>query len=157
MAAPYAVELFRDLTDPQTAAISALAQRVRLSAGEVLFHLGDDADWLYSIEWGRLALTLPMRVRSREEEVLIEERLRGQTVGWSALIPPHHMTMTAKALAETELVAIPRAPLLQLIDAQPEIGYRLMRNLGVVMGHRLQVLQAMWLREMQRFVSVTHG
>jgi CRP-like cAMP-binding protein len=152
-----AIELFRGLDESETAAIEALAQRVRLAAGEVLFRLGDDAVWLYSIQWGRISLTLPMRVRSRDEDVLIEERLPGQTLGWSALIPPHRVTMTASALAETELLAIPREPLLHLLDSRPELGYRVVRNVGGVIGHRLQVLQAMWLREMQRFVSVAHG
>jgi CRP/FNR family transcriptional regulator len=152
-----AIELFRGLDESEIAAINALAQRVRLGAGEVLFRLGDEATWLYSIQWGRISLTLPMQVRNRDENVLIEERLPGQTVGWSAVIPPHHVTMTASALAETELLAIPRDPLLHLLEARPDLGYRVVRNVGGVIGHRLQVLQAMWLREMQRFVSVAHG
>jgi CRP-like cAMP-binding protein len=151
------IELFRGLDESDAAAITALGQRVRLTAGEVLFRLGDDAAWLYSIQWGRIALTLPMHVRQREEDVLIEERLPGQTLGWSAVIPPHRVTMTAAALAETELLAIPREPLLQLLDSQPALGYHVTRNVSMVIGHRLQVLQAMWLREMQRFVSAAHG
>jgi CRP/FNR family transcriptional regulator, cyclic AMP receptor protein len=151
------IELFRGLDESHVSTITALGQRVRLTAGEVLFRLGDDAAWLYSIQWGRVALTLPMRVRQREEDVLIEERLPGQTLGWSAVIPPHRVTMTASALAETELLAIPREPLLELLDARPELAYHVTRNVSMVIGHRLQVLQAMWLREMQRFVSAAHG
>lgn len=152
-----AIELFRGLDEHDAAAISALGERVRLSAGEVLFHLGDDAAWLFSIQWGRMALTLPMRVRQREEDVLIEERLPGQTLGWSAIFPPHRVTATATALAATELLAIPREPLLTFLDERPKLAYQLTRNVGAVLGHRLQVLQAMWLREMQRFVSAAHG
>ncbi len=151
------VELFRGLEASQAAAVNALAQRVRLSAGDVLFRLGDDAAWLYSIQWGRIALTLPMSVRNRDQDVLVEERLPGQTLGWSAVIPPHRVTLTATALAETELLAIPRQPLLDLLDSHPELGYQMTRNVAGVIGNRLQVLQAMWLREMQRFVSVAHG
>ena len=104
-----------------------------------------------------MALTLPMRVRQREEDVLIEERLPGQTLGWSAIIPPHRSTATATALAETELLAVPRLPLLTFLDSRPQLAYHLTRNVGAVIGHRLQVLQAMWLREMERFVSAAHG
>ena len=155
--ATQSVELFRDLDTAQAAALMSIAQRVRLSAGDVLFHLGDDAIWLYSIEWGRIALSLPMRVRHREEDVLVEERVPGQTFGWSAVIPPHRATLTATALAETELLAIPREPLLELFAARPNLAYLLTRSVATVVGHRLQVLQAMWLREMQRYVSVAHG
>jgi len=152
-----ATELFRGLDEHDAAAIGALGQHVRLSAGEVLFRLGDDAAWLYTIQWGRIALTLPMRVRQREEDVLIEERLPGQTLGWSALIPPHRVTMTATTLAETQLLAIPRLPLLTFLDTSPELARQLTQNVAAVIGHRLQVLQAMWLREMQRFVNAAHG
>lgn len=152
-----ATELLHGLDGDQRAALIALATTVRLSAGDVLFHLGDDADWLYSIEWGRIALTLPMRVRDRDQDVLVEERLPGEIVGWSAAIAPHRMTLTATALSETQLIAIPRRALTDLLEHRPDIGYSLMQNVGTVLGHRLQVLQAMWLREMQRFVSVAHA
>jgi CRP-like cAMP-binding protein len=150
-------ELLRDLDDDQRAALTALATTIRLSAGDTLFRLGDDANCIYSIEWGRIALTLPMRVRDRDEDVLVEERLPGEMVGWSAVIAPHRMTLTATALSEVELTAIPRAPLIELLKKQPEIGYAFMHNVGVAVGHRLQVVQAMWLREMQRFVSIAHA
>jgi CRP-like cAMP-binding protein len=148
------IELFRDLDAAQSAALMTITQRVRLSAGDILFHLGDDAAWLYSIEWGRISLSLPMRVRHRDEDVLVEERLPGQTFGWSAVIPPHRATLTATALAATELLAIPRDPLLELFEAQPKLAYLLTRSVATVVGHRLQVLQAMWLREIQRVVQM---
>jgi CRP-like cAMP-binding protein len=150
-------ELLRGLDADQRGAVGALATTVRLAAGEVLFRLGDDADWIYAIEWGRVALTLPMRVRDRDQDVLLEERLPGEIVGWSALIAPHRMTLTATAMSDTQLMAIPRRPLGELLTARPDIGYPLMLSIGVVLGHRLQVVQAMWLREMQRVVSLTHA
>jgi CRP-like cAMP-binding protein len=151
------MELLRGLDANQRAAVTALAEQIRLSAGDVLFRLGDEAEWLYAIEWGRIQLTLPMHVRGRDEDVLVEERRPGEIVGWSAVIPPHHVTFTATAMTETELVAFPREPLTALLTTRPDIGAELLRTIAMVIGHRLQVVQAMWLREMQRFVSAAHG
>jgi hypothetical protein len=44
--------------------------------------------------------------------------------------------------------------LLDHLAAHPDIGYRVALNVAAVIGRRLQVLQAMWLREMQRVVEL---
>ena len=71
-------------------------------------------------------------------------------VGWSGLVPPHRYTLNASAPLVTELLALPRAALLAHFAACPAVGYVVCRNLAGIVGQRLQVLQAMWLREMQR-------
>ena len=86
--------------------------------------------------------------------VLIEERAPGQPFGWSALIPPHRFTLKATAPLDTEVLAIPRTTLLQYFETHPDIGYIVTQNVAEVMGRRLQVFQAMWLREMQRVVEL---
>ena len=40
------------------------------------------------------------------------------------------------------------------LDAHPAAGYTVSLNLASVIGQRLHVFQAMWLREMQRAVEV---
>jgi hypothetical protein len=99
-------------------------------------------------------LTLPLRVAGRDEHVLIEERQAGQALGWSALIPPHRFTLKAAAPLETEVLAFPRAALLSHFATRPAVGYQVVLNVAAVMGHRLQVLQAMWLRQVQHMVEL---
>jgi CRP-like cAMP-binding protein len=134
--------------------VLALGKRMVLTTGAELFHLGDVADSIYLVARGRVRLTLPMQVRNREEDVLVEERCSGQTVGWSALIPPYRFTLTAAAPLETEVIALPRESLTQYFAAHPETGYAVSLNLSSVIGQRLQLFQAMWLREIQRMVEV---
>ena len=150
-------ELLSGLGADEVAAVTALGSRITLSNGDALFRLGDQADRLYVIERGRIALTLPMRVRDRDEDILIEERTAGQTLGWSALIPPNRFTLTATALVQTEVIALPRAALLEHFARTPEVGYAVTRNVAAVVGQRLQVFQAMWLREMQRVVKLGYA
>ncbi len=147
-------DLVKDLAPEQAAAVVALGSKLHLSSGAELFSLGADAESLYLITRGRIALTLPMQVQGRDEDILVEERLPGQTVGWSALIPPHRFTLKATAPLETEVLAIPRRALLEFFETHPELAYVVTRNLASVIGQRLQVLQAMWLREMSRVVEL---
>jgi CRP-like cAMP-binding protein len=148
-------ELFAGLTDAEAEAIESLGALTRLNGGDTLFDLGAAADNLYLIVQGRVALTMPMTVRSRGQDVLVEERGPGQTVGWSALIPPHRFTLKAAAPLATEILAIPRTALSAHLESHPAVGYRVARNVAAVVGQRLQVVQAMWLREMQRVVTLT--
>ena len=141
----------------EAAQVLALGSRLALSAGQVLFRLGDAAECLFVVERGRIALTLPMTVRDREQDVLIEERSPGQSLGWSALVPPHRLTLKAAAAVDTGVIALPRAALFDHFAAHPAVGYAVMRNLGAVVGHRLQVMQTMWLREVQRVVEISRA
>lgn len=150
-------DLLRDLPARDAESVLALACHIRLSSGEPLFRLGAEADRLFLVERGRVALTLPLHVYDREEDLLVEERETGQTLGWSALIPPHRFTLAATALVETDVLVFMRDALLDHLAAHPEVGYHVARNVAAIVGQRLQVVQAMWLREMQRMVKQTYA
>jgi CRP-like cAMP-binding protein len=150
-------DLFAGLAEEDAERVLALSSHAALSAGAVLFNLGDTADSLFVVERGRLALTLPMKGRGKEQDVLIEERAAGQTLGWSALVPPHRFTLKATALVDSEVVALPRTALSEHFSSHPEVGYLVARNLSAVVGQRLQVFQTMWLREMQRVVELSQA
>jgi CRP-like cAMP-binding protein len=151
-------QLMPDLLDgldaDQAREILGLGKRLVLSSGAELFHLGDEAANLFVVQRGRIRLTLPMTVRGRNEEVLVEERSPGQTVGWSALIPPYRFTLTATAPLETVVVSLSREALRTHFTARPDVGQAVSLNLAAVIGQRLQLFQTMWLREMQRTVEL---
>ena len=147
-------DLLKGLPPDEAARVLALGDRMVLNTGAQLFHLGDVADCIYLVARGRLRLTLPMQVRSREEDVLVEERSSGQTVGWSALIPPYRFTLTATAALDTEVIALSREVLNRHFGANPDTGFAVAMNLASVVGQRLQLFQAMWLREIQRMVEL---
>ena len=148
-------ELLFGIAPEKAAEILALGKRLVLSSSAELFHLGDAADSLFLVHRGRLRLTLPMNLHGHIEEVLVEERVPGQTVGWSALIPPYRFTLTATAPVETEVVTLSRGALLAYFAEHPEIGQAVSLNLAAVIGERLQLFQTMWLREMQRTVELS--
>jgi len=152
-----AYELLNGLSSAEAEQVLLLGARVVVPPGTSLFRLGDPADRLFLVERGRIKLTLPVSVRGREEDILVEERAPGQAVGWSALIPPYRFTLTATAaLQEAELVALPREALLEHFAGHPAAGHKIALNLAVVLGHRLHLFQTMWLREIQRTVH-THS
>jgi CRP/FNR family cyclic AMP-dependent transcriptional regulator len=147
------MDLLQGLDDAEAGRVLALGKRMTVESGGVLFRLGESAESVYLIGRGRIRLTLPMQVRDREENVLVEEQGTGQTVGWSALTPPYRFTLTATAPLDTELVELGREALNAYFSAHPETGRAVAFNLASVIGQRLQIFQAMWLREVQRMVE----
>ena len=146
-------DLLRGLSDQEAAGFMALGVSTSLASGQTLFRLGAEADRAYLVVRGRIALTLPIQIRSVEEDVLVEEKMPGETVGWSGLVPPHRFTLNATAPIASELVGFSRAAVLDHFTTHPGVGHAVTRNLATVIGHRLQVFQTMWLREMQRAVD----
>ena len=147
-------ELLQGLPPADAEKVLSLGTRKKVSSGSSLFRLGDLAQCLYLIESGRVRLTLPLQIRGREEEVLIEEKGPGETVGWSALIPPYRFTLSATTAVETDVIALTPEALHAFFESSPAAGTRLCLNLALIVGHRLQTLQAMWLREIQRTVEL---
>lgn len=143
-------DLLNGVSPEDAAAVLALGSRMRLAPGAVLFPLGSPADSLYLITHGRVSLTLPMQVGGSDEDILVEERGPGETIGWSAMVPPYRFTLEARAPLDAEVLAFSRAALLDYLAARPAVGQVVMRNLAAVIGQRLQVFQAMWVRAMQR-------
>jgi len=146
-------ELLKGLSPEETAKVVGLGSRITLTSGAELFHLGGEANLVYLVTRGRIKLTLPMQVRGKEEDILVEERSAGQTVGWSALTPPYLFTLTATALVQSEVLAIPGDALRTYFAASPAAGCAISLNLAAVIGQRLQLFQAMWLREVERMVE----
>ena len=112
-------DLLNGVSPEDAAAVLALGSRMRLAPGAVLFPLGSPADSLYLITHGRVSLTLPMQVGGSDEDILVEERGPGETIGWSAMVPPYRFTLEARAPLDTEVLAFSRAALLDYLAARP--------------------------------------
>ena len=150
-------KLLNGLSPAEADEVLALGSRISVPSGGSLFRLGDSAERLFLIERGRIRLSFPMLVRGKEENVFFEEEAPGETVGWSAMVPPYCFTLSATAPLETEVVGLPREALLAFFDRAPEIARKICLNLTVLIGQRLQLVQAMYMREMQRIVEQRSG
>lgn len=149
-------ELFTGLSDEECRTVEGLGRRRGAAAGEVLFRLGDAADELLVIQHGRVELTFPLVVMGETKDTRFQSLEPGRTLAWSALVPPHRLTMSARASTEVELLAFERARVLEHLERHPNVGFRVMSNLAHVVATRLQEVLALWVREVQRNVSRTY-
>ncbi len=150
-------DFLRGVSDEAAQRVMSLGSPIRLASGQVLFDLGDPADRLFQLVRGRIALSLPMQIRHRNEDIVVEEKGPGDTLGWSALVEPYRFTLRASAMVDSELLAFPRTELFAYFGANPATGFAISLNVASVIGRRLQLIQTMWLREIQRVVELRHA
>lgn len=124
-----------------------------LSTGEKLFGLGTVADAAFLVANGRVKLTLPLVMGEKRVDVMVGERQEGHMVGWSGLIPPYRYTVEAVAITNVDFLTLTRPSLLAAFSENPDLGFAVYANLARIVGQRLQVFQAMWIREMQHVVT----
>lgn len=149
-------ELFTGLAETERRELEGLGRRRSVAAGEVLFRAGDAADEFHVIRRGRVELTFPLAVMGETKETRFQSLEPGRTLAWSALVPPHRLTLGARASTDAEVVSFGRGPVLELLARRPEIGSVVMANLSRVVAGRLHEVLALWLREVQRNVSRTY-
>ncbi len=103
-----------------------------------------------------MELTFPLVVMGETKETRFQSLEPGRTLAWSALVPPHRLTMSARASTDAELLAFERGRVQQLLEQRPAAGYCVMANLSRVVAGRLNEVLALWVREVQRHVSQTY-
>ncbi len=111
--------------------VASLGTVVSFQAGERIFSEGDDARDFYVINEGRVALE--MRAPEQGEElprsVVVAVLGAGESLGWSALVPPFVLTMSAVCVEPAVLVAFNGPVLRRLMSLDWEIGYPIMAGL----------------------------
>jgi CRP/FNR family transcriptional regulator, cyclic AMP receptor protein len=127
--------LLAGLPGDAVANVAGCAQNVSFRSGDLLLAEGDSADTLYLLRRGRVAIEVHAPERG---PIVIETLGPGATVGWSWLVPPYLWHFDARAMGEVGAVAIDGACLRAKAEADPSLGYELMKRVAAVLLSRLQ-------------------
>lgn len=87
--------------------------RIQVALGTVIFHEGQAGDRAYIVDSGEVAVS----TRINDQEIQFALAKRGDIVGEMALIDDGVRTATATALADTELIVIPKEYIQRLLKA----------------------------------------
>ena len=108
--------LFKALDDEAASALQSQMSRSRMERGDVLFHEGDRGDTLYVIAEGKIKLG---RTSPDGRENLVAILGPGEMFGELSLFDPGPRTMTATAIAETQLLGLGNDSLTGLLSGPP--------------------------------------
>jgi len=129
------VPVFAGLTPDQLEFVAGCASNARFRDGEMLFREGDQADTFYVIRHGSVALEI---FAPPSGAVTIETVEPGEVLGWSWLFPPYRRYFDARAVGLVRATAFDGTCLRDKCEADPALGYELMRRFAQVLIERLQ-------------------
>ena len=136
------LRLFDGLSEDELAPVAAVASRRRLSDGETLLEQGRPADAVYAIVRGRLVL----RVADERSSAIVATLGPGDLLGWSSLRERATALSTARAAGETEVVAIPVDPVIDLAAGGSSDSRRLVQRLIGIAAADLEASRVQLLR-----------
>ena len=115
--------------------IAGCASNVHFAAGETIFGEGEEASHFYMLRHGRVALEVHSPARG---PLVIDSMDQGEVLGWSWLVPPYRYFCDARAVTPVSATVLDGACLRGKCEANPELGYQLLKRVAVIMYQRLQ-------------------
>ena len=136
------VGLFRGLNEEQLGKIQRLCRLDKRPPGAVIFKEGDEAVDICVVVEGRVHLRFEMPGRETSQEQTLTTILPGKAFGWSALVPPHKMTLSSYAGEQgCEFFRIGGNALYTVFEENSRVGYLCMRNLTRVIAKRFHEME----------------
>ncbi len=136
------IEIFSDLSPAQLKMIVDLCEERQCQAGETVFEENSSGSELYVIAQGEVEIRLNPAVISPEDAggspATITTLRRGQSFGEIALVDQGLRSASAVCAADALLLVLPRRRLLDLCEANPTLGYQLMRNLAADLALKIR-------------------
>lgn len=139
------IDLFEGLSERQRSAIAEVADDIDHSAGETVFREGSEAEFLYVLLEGEIALQIGLTSKPQTVTVSLIKQAH-QTLGWSGVVAPHHYTANAVAKTNCRLLAIPGTQFLEILRSEPDAGFEVLLRIAQVISSRLRNSRAALLR-----------
>lgn len=125
---------FKGFPDDFLEAVAGCGMNQVYKAGDYLFHEGDDADYIYMIREG--LVSLEMNSPAQGPMTFMTEG-KGGVIGLTWLIPPYIWTFDARAKQDTRIVAFDAHCLRGKCNADPTLGYAVMKQFMPIIVERL--------------------
>ncbi|HEX3990106.1 MAG TPA: cyclic nucleotide-binding domain-containing protein [Acetobacteraceae bacterium] len=114
--------------------VSGCARNHRFNAGQYLAHEGDPANEFFLIRHGKVALEI---LSPGQQPTVFSTESEGDIVGTSWLVPPYLWAFDARAVELTRAIGIDARCLRDKCEADPRLGYDLMKRIVPIVVGRL--------------------
>ena len=140
---------FDGLTATELMQISKIFKIVKLKKGGKIFSRGDSAKDFYIVRSGKVHLCFRISILLADEEIVVDIKRVGDVFGWSALVEPHELTLSAYCDEDCELIQMRGKDVLSLCAKNHHMGYILMGNLAKVISSRMDRIQGLFEKEIE--------
>jgi CRP-like cAMP-binding protein len=115
--------------------IAGCASNVHFDAGQTLLREGAPAERFFAIREGSVAVELHAPDRG---PIVVQTLGPGEILGWSWIFPPHVWKFDARARDGVRATAFDGTCLRKKCDADPAMGYELMKRVAQLVSQRLE-------------------
>ncbi len=126
--------MFRELDEEQLKLIAGMATSEVYEVGESLGKQGRSQEKVFVIEDGLVGIYLELGPMMHRQ---IQAASNFEMVCWSAMLPPHRMYSTVRAIETTKVLAFNGRALAELCQTQPPIGCKVHRGVAQTIANRL--------------------
>jgi CRP-like cAMP-binding protein len=132
-------EIFAGLLDDELLKVADLCKALRVPAAKAVFNEGDEGDELYIIHEGSVRVMINTRKPDGSfTPSTINMLYKGQCFGEMILLNSAARSATVVAADPTTLIVIGESDFRRLCDANPRIGYVVIRNLAQDLAYKLR-------------------
>lgn len=129
------------MDDNLRALIVGCAANERYDAGQYVLREGGRADKFFLIRAGAVAL----EIASPSGAIMVETLSDGDLLGWSWLSDPPVWTFDARATQLTRVISFDANCLRRKMDADPALGYEVLRRFLPIMAQRIHAARIQML------------
>lgn len=150
------LNIFKELTDSELEKIQELCSEEEYQRDQRLFAEGEPARHVWIAIEGKVDLRFEMpnaAPATSDSTISSHENItpESQVFGWSCFIPPFKMRLSAYCVSrKCKVIKISSSALQKLMDAEPAIGYKIMKYTVQVVGFRSKQFQ----EEVVKFMGI---
>ena len=151
------VNAFNGLTDEELSEVLCCCETLTWHSDAVIFKERDPAKHLYTLVSGGVSLRYKLPYRNGDVEHVIATIAQNGTFGWSSLDPEARYRFSAYCTEDaTVTLRCHRYALLEVLERNHTIGYKIMKNLALVAGTRYVALDWPGRHQIRTAVLLCH-
>jgi CRP-like cAMP-binding protein len=136
------LRFLRDASPELVSKLAGVSRIVEYPEQAVIFREGQPARAVYLIVEGKVALEICASGAGCKRIMTVEG---GELLGWSPLLGHERLTATARTLTATRAVELDATQLLALAEAEPRLGYELMKRAALALAKRLSATRLQFI------------
>ncbi len=130
------VSTFSGLDEDEIHRVAQICSERRYHGGEIIFIEHTEGDELFAILEGEVSISLEL---ASEEDAMPLVCLRtGDVFGELAVVDESPRSATARAVTDCRVLVIGKASLDALMEADHDLGFKVMRNLARLVSYRVR-------------------
>jgi len=148
-------KFFNEVRPDVLESIARLGEMLEYKTNDVIFRYDEPAAHLYGVLEGEVGLSVVFTDKVLKTEIEYEEAIQarmveeekaivvdtvqpGQVFGWASIVGPGRRTVTAHCLKAARVIALPAAELKAMFEADPGLGYVIMKRMSDIISKRLK-------------------